>query len=103
MVTSVKTLTQSSHGYLPEKTLLQVIKLHHLKSVCIQISVADNFGVSTYGIFLFLLTIWWACNWEDATACPYTHIEDVVLGNADIRTAVLVSAFELAGGMLSFK
>jgi hypothetical protein len=67
------------------------------------ISVADNFGVSTYGVCLFLLTIWWAFNWGDATACPYTHIEDVVLGNTDARTAVLKSAFELAGGLLSFK
>ena len=65
--------------------------------------VADNFGVSTYALFLFLLTIWWAINWGDATACPYTHIEDVIRGNTDIRTAVLKTFFELAGGMLVFK
>lgn len=44
------------------------------------ISVADNFGVATYAIFLFALTIWWSLNWGDATACPYTHIEDVIEG-----------------------
>lgn len=42
--------------------------------------VADNFGVATYAIFLFALTIWWSLNWGDATACPYTHIEDVIEG-----------------------
>ncbi|GFG31220.1 hypothetical protein Cfor_07632 [Coptotermes formosanus] len=74
-----------------------------LEPIQSSVELADNFGVSTYGVFLFLLTIWWAFNWGDATACPYTHIEDVVLGNTDLRTVVLKSAFELAGGMLSFK
>lgn len=44
------------------------------------ISVADNFGVATYAVFLFALTIWWSLNWGEATACPYTHIEDVIEG-----------------------
>ncbi|PNF16062.1 hypothetical protein B7P43_G04583 [Cryptotermes secundus] len=84
--------------------LQEAIAAFELCACCFElIIVADNFGVSAYGIFLFLLTIWWAFNWGDATACPYTHIEDVVLGNTDIRTAVLISAFELAGGMISFK
>lgn len=43
-------------------------------------SVAENFGVGTYAIFLFALTIWWSMNWGDATACPYTHLEEVIEG-----------------------
>ncbi|KAG6458229.1 aquaporin-11 isoform X2 [Manduca sexta] len=67
------------------------------------IVVADNFGVATYAIFLFALTIWWSLNWGDATACPYTHIEDVIEGKGDIRKAFLKTWAELAGGLLVFK
>ncbi|KAH9634269.1 hypothetical protein HF086_011529 [Spodoptera exigua] len=65
--------------------------------------VADNFGVATYAIFLFALTIWWSLNWGDATACPYTHIEDVIEGKGDIRKALLKTWAELTGGILVFK
>ncbi|XP_026735713.1 aquaporin-12 isoform X1 [Trichoplusia ni] len=67
------------------------------------IVVADNFGVSTYAIFLFALTIWWSLNWGDATACPYTHIEDIIEGKGDIRKALLKTWAELGGGLLVFK
>ncbi|XP_031764638.1 aquaporin-11 isoform X5 [Galleria mellonella] len=67
------------------------------------IVVADNFGVGTYAIFLFALTIWWSLNWGDATACPYTHIEDVIEGKGDIRKAFLKTWAELLGGLLVFK
>ncbi|XP_021195618.3 aquaporin-11 isoform X2 [Helicoverpa armigera] len=67
------------------------------------IVVADNFGVATYAIFLFALTIWWSLNWGDATACPYTHIEDVIEGKGDIRKAFLKTWAELTGGILVFK
>nr|XP_032519106.1 aquaporin-11 isoform X2 [Danaus plexippus plexippus] len=67
------------------------------------IIVADNFGVATYAIFLFALTIWWSLNWGEATACPYTHIEDVIEGKGDIRKALLKTWAELAGGLLVYK
>ncbi|XP_045500299.1 aquaporin-12 isoform X2 [Colias croceus] len=67
------------------------------------IIVADNFGVATYAVFLFLLTIWWSLNWGEATACPYTHIEDIIEGRTDIRKAVLKTWAELGGGLLVFK
>ncbi|KAJ8712120.1 hypothetical protein PYW07_004962 [Mythimna separata] len=67
------------------------------------IIVADNFGVGTYAIFLFALTIWWSLNWGEATACPYTHIEDVIEGKGDIRKAFLKTWAELGGGILVFK
>ncbi|VVD02049.1 unnamed protein product [Leptidea sinapis] len=67
------------------------------------IVVADNFGVATYAVFLFALTVWWSLNWGDATACPYTHLEDIIEGKGDIRQALLKVWAELAGGMLVFK
>ncbi|XP_045488900.1 aquaporin-11 isoform X3 [Pieris rapae] len=67
------------------------------------IVVADNFGVATYAVYLFALTIWWSLSWGDATACPYTHIEDVIEGRGDVRKALLKTWAELGGGMLVFK
>lgn len=66
-------------------------------------SVADNYGVYTYAVFLFLLTIWWSHAWEEATACPYVHLEEVVKGEADIRDAALKIWAELAGGFLVYR
>lgn len=67
------------------------------------IIVADNYGISMYAIFLFTLTIWWAWNWGDATACPYNHLEDVVEGKTDLRVALLKTWAELTGGIMVFK
>jgi len=65
--------------------------------------VADNFGVWAYAVVLFLLTVWWGKVWGDATACPYTHLEDVVMGNADTQTALMKTWAELTGGVLIFR
>jgi len=67
------------------------------------IIIADNFGVATYGIFLFLLSIWWSANWGDASACPYTHLEEYVEGKADLRHVLLKVWAELTGGFIIFK
>lgn len=84
--------------------LEEAIAAAELCGCCFElIIVADNFGVGTYAIFLFLLTIWWSMNWGDATACPYTHIEDVIEGKGDVRKALLKTWAELAGGLMVFK
>ncbi|KAL0870940.1 hypothetical protein ABMA27_004766 [Loxostege sticticalis] len=84
--------------------LEEAIAAAELCGCCFElIIVADNFGVGTYAIFLFALTIWWSLNWGDATACPYTHIEDVIEGKGDIRKALLKTWAELTGGLLVFK
>lgn len=64
----------------------------------ISIVVADNFGVATYAIFLFLLTIWWSQVWGDATACPYNHMEDMVEGRTTPRDVALKTWAQLMGG-----
>ncbi|CAH0720495.1 unnamed protein product, partial [Brenthis ino] len=84
--------------------LEEAIAAAELCGCCFElIVVADNFGVATYAIFLFALTIWWSLNWGDATACPYTHIEDVIEGKGDVRKALLITWAELTGGLLVFK
>ncbi|GBP90850.1 Aquaporin-11, partial [Eumeta japonica] len=84
--------------------LEEAIAAAELCGCCFElIIVADNFGVATYAIFLFALSIWWALNWGEATACPYTHLEDLLEGKADIRKLLLKTWAELAGGLLVFK
>ncbi|XP_034834718.1 aquaporin-11 isoform X2 [Maniola hyperantus] len=84
--------------------LEEAIAAAELCGCCFElIVVADHFGVATYAIFLFALTIWWSMNWGEATACPYTHIEDVIEGRGDIRKALLRTWAELTGGLLVFK
>ncbi|XP_011558838.3 aquaporin-11 isoform X3 [Plutella xylostella] len=84
--------------------LEEAIAAAELCGCCFElIIVADNFGVSTYAIFLFALTIWWSMNWGEATACPYTHLEEIVEGKGDIRKALLKTWAELTGGLLVFK
>ncbi|XP_026495863.2 aquaporin-11 isoform X3 [Vanessa tameamea] len=84
--------------------LEEAIAAAELCGCCFElIIVADNFGVATYAIYLFALTIWWSLNWGDATACPYTHIEDIIEGRGDIRKAFIKTWAELAGGILVFK
>lgn len=56
-----------------------------------------------YAIYLFLLTIWWSINWEDATACPYTHLEDFIEGKKSIRDAFLLIWAQLVGGLAIFR
>ena len=65
--------------------------------------MADNFGVSAYAAILFVLTVWWSSEWGEATACPYTHLEDVIDGKADVRQAALKIWAQLTGGVLVFR
>lgn len=60
--------------------------------------VADNFGIATYAIFLFLLTVWWSQVWGDSTACPYNHMEDMVEGKTTPRDVALKTWAQLMGG-----
>lgn len=56
-----------------------------------------------YAIYLFFMTIWWCYVWGDATACPYTHLEDVVEGKQNIRNAFLLIWAQLMGGLVVFR
>ena len=67
------------------------------------LSVADNYGVMSYAVFLFLLTIWWGDHWGEATACPYIHFEEALRGRMGILETAVRTAAEVAGGILVFK
>lgn len=67
------------------------------------IIVADNYGVSTYAALLFLLTIWWSANWENAAACPYIHLEDLFTGDTNLSSVLLKTFAELIGGISVFR
>lgn len=56
-----------------------------------------------YAIYLFILTIWWSLNWGDASACPYTHLEEAVEGKKSLRVAFLLIWAELIGGLVVFR
>lgn len=88
----------SIHG-LVKDLFLEAIAAAELCSTCFElIIVADNYGVATYAIFLFLLTCWWAQVWGNASACPYTHMEDMIEGNATPREVALKTWAQLMGG-----
>lgn len=83
---------------------LEGIATGELCGACFElIIIAENWGVSMYGVYLFVLTIWWSMNWGEATACPYTHIEDVVEGTKSVRDAFLLIWAELVGGLAIFR
>jgi len=88
---------------LPRQLLEEAIATWELCAACFElVIVADNYGVSTYAVYLFLLTIWWGMEWGDSTACPYTHLEDVVQGLASPFVALLKVWAQLAGGLVVF-
>ncbi|XP_077260929.1 aquaporin [Temnothorax americanus] len=84
--------------------VLEFIATAELCGACFElIIIADNWGVWMYALYLFLLTIWWSINWDEASACPYTHMEDVVIHKKPLTVAFLLICAELAGGLIIFK
>ncbi|XP_037950750.1 aquaporin-11-like [Teleopsis dalmanni] len=82
----------------------EAIAAAELCACCFElIIVADNFGVAAYAIFLFLLTVWWGKVWGDASACPYTHMEDMVEGRTSIKEVALRTWAELMGGCCVYR
>lgn len=66
-------------------------------------TVADNFGVHTYAVYLFALTIWWSKVWGDASACPYTQMEDLLERQTSPRVATLKIWAQLMGGCCVYR
>ncbi|KAJ8916150.1 hypothetical protein NQ315_004517 [Exocentrus adspersus] len=64
--------------------------------------VADNWGVGAYALYLFLLTIWWSSSWEDASACPYSPIEDLLHGYKSIKTVLFVIVAQVFAALVTF-
>ncbi|XP_053961881.1 aquaporin-11 [Anastrepha obliqua] len=82
----------------------EAIAAAELCACCFElIIVADNFGVAAYAVFLFMLTIWWGKVWGDASACPYTHMEDLVEGKTSLKEVALRTWAELMGGCCVYR
>lgn len=84
--------------------LLELVAAAEMCGTCYElIIVADNYGVYAYGVYLFLMTIWWGQSWGTATACPYSLLEEYVESGADAVTVVLKIIFQVIGGLGSFR
>lgn len=87
---------------LSSGTLFGTAFLMPLKCKPIDI-VADNFGIAVYAICLFFLTILWSMVWGDATACPYTHMEDWLEGKTSLRLVILKTWAQVMGGCCVYR
>lgn len=65
--------------------------------------MADNYGVWAYALYLFTLTVYWSTKWENASACPYTPIEDVFEGVHNLAYALLLIVAQVLGGLAVFR
>uniref|UniRef100_A0A182J8E1 Aquaporin n=1 Tax=Anopheles atroparvus TaxID=41427 RepID=A0A182J8E1_ANOAO len=93
-----------SKNGLVKELIFEAIAAAELCGCCFElIIVADNFGVATYAVFLFTLTIWWGRNWGSATACPYTYMEQIVEGEVSFKEAALKIWAQLMGGCCIFR
>ncbi|KAL5288351.1 AQP12B family protein [Megaselia abdita] len=82
----------------------EAIAAAELCACCFElIIIADNFGVAAYAVFLFILTVWWGQVWGDASACPYTHMEDLLEGKTTLREVALKSWAALMGGCCVYR
>ncbi|KAK9883120.1 hypothetical protein WA026_001319 [Henosepilachna vigintioctopunctata] len=66
------------------------------------IIVTENWGIIAYAISLFLLTIFWDNIWSDASACPYTLLEEVIEGQREYSNAALRICGQIAGALVTF-
>ena len=93
-----------SVGIEENKTRILTYNSIYLPTYLFQnISVADNYGVFAYSIFLFALTIWWGQVWGDATACPYFHFESLIEGSMQPLEVAVRTLAEVFGGIAIFK
>ena len=66
-------------------------------------AVAGSYGVSTYAVYLFFLSIYQSYAWGDVYACPYLHVEDWWLGRRPLHTAALRILAEVTGGWVTWR
>lgn len=83
---------------------LELIAAAEMCGSCFElIIIADNYGVTAYAVCLFLLTIWWAQQWGEATACPYIQMEDLLQGSINLVEAAVRIGAQVVGGLLVFR
>merc|ERR1712147_414262 len=89
---------------LVKTALNEAIAAADLCGCCFElIIIADNYGLAAYGLYLFLLTIWWSMKWGGATACPYNHFEECVQGNMSRQETAVRTVAQTLGGIAVFR
>ncbi|KAJ3645834.1 hypothetical protein Zmor_023461 [Zophobas morio] len=87
-----------------KRMVLEFVATLELCAACFElIIVADNWGIWAYALYLCLLTIWWGKNWENATACPYSHVEEILEGFQDVSYAALLIFSQILGAIVTFR
>ncbi|XP_037085901.1 aquaporin-11-like [Pollicipes pollicipes] len=87
-----------------QRLLREVIAASELCGCCFELAiVADTFGVITYAVYLFLVSIYWSLAWGDANACPYLQVEEWWLGRTRLPTVLLRILAEVAGGWATWR
>lgn len=49
------------------------------------------------------MTIWWSKIWENASACPYSPIEEFIENSKDIKKVSLTILSQILGGLVTFR
>ncbi|XP_076067145.1 aquaporin isoform X2 [Oratosquilla oratoria] len=84
--------------------LLELVAAAEMCGSCFElIIIADNYGVHSYAVYLFLMTIWWGQSWGSATACPYSLLEEYVEAGTSGVDVVLKIVGQTIGGIASFR
>ncbi|XP_050722039.1 aquaporin-11-like isoform X3 [Eriocheir sinensis] len=97
-------LSEMVEGELLKGCLLELVAAAEMCGTCFElIIIADNYGVYAYGVYLFLMTIWWGQSWGTATACPYNLLEEYVETGSNPVHVVLKIVAQVIGGIASFR
>ena len=88
----------------PHALLQECIAASELCACAFELGIiAGSYGVSTYAVYLFVLSIYQSYAWGDAYACPYLHVEDWWLGRQQLVTAALRILAEVVGGWVTWR
>ena len=88
----------------PHALLQEFIAASELCACAFELGIiAGSSGVSTYAVYLFVLSIYQSSAWGDVYACPYLHVEDWWLGRQGLVTAMLRILAEVAGGWVTWR
>ncbi|CAL8118457.1 unnamed protein product [Orchesella dallaii] len=98
----VKWVLKDPQG-LARRLIMECLAAAELCAACFEICViADNYGIWMYAATLYSVCLWWAIFWDDATACPYTHLEDLASGQSGFKMTFLIIIVEILGGIAAY-
>ncbi|ODM94590.1 Aquaporin-12 [Orchesella cincta] len=98
----VKWVLKDPQG-LTRRLIMECLAAGEMCGACFELCViADNYGIWMYAVTLYAMCLWWAIFWNDATACPYTHVEDFVSGHSGFNMTVLIILIEILGGIAAY-